>query len=133
MIGAIAVRSITASMTVEGGSSRDVFLRSVHEHLNPTLRRGEVVLMDDPGTHHGTGVRETIEAVGASVLHMPRFAPDLDPIELCGSRFQDVLLTLGARARAGLREKSAIAAKLITRGWSRHRGHRHRQPSRWAP
>jgi transposase len=102
VIGAIAARGVTALMTVEGGTSGAVFLRFVRDHLCPTLRRGDVVVMDNLGAHHATGVREAIEAVGASVVYMPPYSPDLNPIELCWSKLKSVLRTLGARTRKTL-------------------------------
>jgi transposase len=133
VIGAIAARGLTALMTVEGGTSGAVFLRFVRDHLVPTLRQGDVVVMDNLGAHHATGVRDAIEAAGASVLYMPPYSPDLNPIELCWSKFKDTLRTLGARTRVQLRETIAIAAQFITRsdarGWFRHCGYRRPQPS----
>jgi transposase len=133
IIGAIAVRGLTALMTVEGGTSGAVFLRFVHEHLGPSLRAGDVVVMDNLGAHHATGVRQAIEARGASVLYMPPYSPDLNPIELCWSKFNGVLRTFGARTRLELRQTVASAAELITRrdarGWFRHCGYRQPQPS----
>jgi hypothetical protein len=61
MLGALAMRGLTALMTVRGGTSRDVFLEFLREHLLPTLRRGDVVVMDNLGAHHATGVRELVE------------------------------------------------------------------------
>jgi hypothetical protein len=84
--------------------------------------------MDNLGAHHATGVRQAIEAKGASVLYMPPDSPDLHPIERCGSKFQDVLRTCGARTRLELRQAGASAAEFITRrdarGWFRHCGDR---------
>lgn len=133
VIGAIATRGLTALMTVEGGTSGAVFIRFVREHLAPKLRAGDVVVMDNLGAHHATGVREAIEAKGASVLYMPPYSPDLNPIELCWSKFKGVLRTFGARTRHELRQTVAMAAKFITpsdaRGWFRHCGYSRHQPS----
>jgi hypothetical protein len=60
VIGAIAARGVTALMTVEGGTSGAVSLRFGRDHLCPPLRRGDVVVMDNLGAHHATGVREAI-------------------------------------------------------------------------
>ncbi len=133
IIGAIAARGLTALMTVEGGTSGAVFLRFVREHLGPSLRAGDVVVMDNLGAHHATGVRQAIEARGASVLYMPPYSPDLNPIELCWSKFKDVLRTFGARTRLELRHTVASAAEFITRrdarGWFRHCGYQQPQAS----
>ncbi len=127
VIGAIARRGLTAMMTVVGGTSGEVFLRFVHQHLCPRLRRGDVVVMDNLGAHHATGVRAAIESAGASVLYMPPYSPDLNPIELCWSKFKDILRELGARTRSRLEDAIAVAATSITRsdarGWFRHCGY----------
>lgn len=133
VIGSIAARGLTALMTIDGGTSGAVFLRFVREHLCPTLRAGDVVVMDNLGAHHATGIREAIEAKGASVLYMPPYSPDLNPIELCWSKFKELLRALGARTRVQLRETIATAAAFITRrdalAWFRHCGYRRIQPS----
>ena len=114
VLGAIARRGLTALMTVEGGTSRDVFMTFVNDHLGPSLRPGDVVVMDNLGAHHATGVRDAIEATGASVLYMPPYSPDLNPIELCWSKFKDLLRTLGGRTRRELVENIELVADFIT-------------------
>jgi transposase len=120
-------------MTVEGGTSGAVFLRFVREHLCTTLHGGCVVVMDNFGAHHATGVREANEAVGVSVVYMLPYSPDLNPIELCWSKLKSVLRTLGARIRTALLSGIEFAATSITRcdewPWFRHCGYRRHQAS----
>jgi len=73
MIGALRVDGLHALMTIQGGTSRDVFLEFIREHLVPVLRPGDVVVMDNLGAHHATGVREAIEAGAARVLYLPAY------------------------------------------------------------
>ena len=61
-------------MTVEGGTTKEVFLAYVQKVLIPTLRPGNVVLLDNLAAHKAPGVREAIEAVGASVLYLPPYS-----------------------------------------------------------
>ncbi len=124
MLGALSLQGLTALMAVQGGTSKDVFLSFIEDHLAPTLHVGDVVVMDNLGAHHATGVRAAIEAVGASVLYMPAYSPDLNPIELCWSKFRELLRTFGARTVKDLYDTLAIAADFITPsdalGWFRH-------------
>jgi transposase len=133
VLGAIARRGLTALMTVHGGTSKEVFMTFVREHLVPTLRRGDVVVMDNLGAHHAHGIRAAIEAAGASVVYMPPYSPDLNPIELCWSKLKQLLRSLGARSVKDLWETVQFVGDFITRrdavGWFRHCGYRNRQPS----
>lgn len=124
VIGALARRGLTALMDVEGGTSTDVFLDFVCEHLLPTLRKGDVVVMDNLAAHRAVAVRSTIESRGARVLFTPTYSPDLNPIELCWSKFKNLLKGIGARTKDTLRTALGVASSLITRadigGWFRH-------------
>ncbi len=126
MIGALGITGMRALMTVEGGTSGKVFLQFVREYLIPSLRRGDVVVMDNLGAHHATGVRQEIEAAGASVLYMPPYSPDLNPIELCWSKMKYLLKSFGARTVRQLIASIGIIRGLVTRkdaaGWYAHCG-----------
>lgn len=114
MIGALTLEGVTAMMTVEGGTSADVFKRFIAEHLVPTLRPGQVVVMDNLGAHHATGVRAMIEEAGARVLYLPPYSPDLNPIESCWSKVKNILRSLGARSIEALELAVKVAAQLVT-------------------
>jgi transposase len=127
MLGALAMRGLTALMRVRGGTSRDVFLEFLRERLLPTLRRGDVVVMDDLGAHYATGVRELVERAGAEIVYMPAYSPDLNPIELCWSKLKNLLKMSGARTNATLASRIQVAADFITRtdcrNWFKHFGY----------
>jgi len=101
-----------------------VFLDFVCEHLPPTLRKGDVVVMDNLAAHRAVVVRTVIESRGARVLFSPTYSPDLNPIELCWSKFKNLLKGLGARTKDTLRTALGVASSFITRsdiaGWFRH-------------
>jgi transposase len=132
MLGALGRGGLHALMTKQGGTNRATFMEFLGEHLVPTLKPGDVVVMDNLGAHHATGVRELLEAVGARVLYMPPYSPDLNPIELCWSKLKGILKALGARTVATLRDTIEVAADLITPqdalGWFAHCGYRCPQP-----
>lgn len=127
MLGALSIGGVEAMMTVEGGTSAAVFRQFVDAHLAPILRKGDVVVMDNLGAHHATGIRDAIEATGASVLYQPPYSPDLNPIELCWSKIKEALRRIGARTVAQLRnavhDATARVSALDSVGWFTHCGY----------
>ncbi len=128
MIGALTLDGVEAMMTNVGGTNAAVFRRFVDEHLVPILREGDVVVMDNLGAHHATGIREAIEATGALVIYQPPYSPDLNAIELCWSKMKSILRKLGARTVRALRAAVRKAVHLVTlddaEGWFDHCGYR---------
>jgi transposase len=88
---------LTAPLVVDGAINGDIFLGWVRKHLAPTLRQGDIVVMDNLSAHKVTGVREAISAVEARVLYLPPYSPDLNPIELVFSKFKWLLKSASAR------------------------------------
>lgn len=127
MIGALCRKGFRAMMTIEGGTTGEVFLHFVAHHLVPKLRRGDVVVMDNLAAHHATGVREAIEAVGARVEYLPPYSPELNPIELGWSKVKGVLNRIGARTVPKLVRAVRVAVGSITpqdgAGWFAHSGY----------
>jgi hypothetical protein len=72
----------------EGAVNGENFLVHVKDNLAPTLRRGDIVVMDSLPSHKVQGVREAIEAAGASVAYLPPYRPDLNPIEMVFSKLK---------------------------------------------
>jgi transposase len=126
VIGAIGVEGMRAHMEVEGGTTGEVFLTYVRDHLVPSLHPRDVVVMDNLGAHHATGVREAIESAGASVVYLPPYSCDLNPIELAWSKLKAALRRIGARTVARLREAVINAFGTLqpsdSLGWFRHCG-----------
>jgi transposase len=69
------------TMVVEGATDAEVFEAYIEHFLAPTLKKGQVVVLDGLGAHRGERVRELIEARGAELLFLPSYSPDLNPIE----------------------------------------------------
>jgi transposase len=86
-----------APLVVDGAINGAVFHAYVEQMLAPTLRRGDVVIMDNLGSHKVAGVRQAIEARGAVPLYLPPYSPDLNPIELAFSKLKRLLRTAAAR------------------------------------
>ena len=97
IVGAIGLDGVRAMMAYEGGTTRDAFARFVREALAPALHAGDVVVMDNLSAHHSVGVREAIEAVGAKVIYLPPYSPQLNPIEMTWSKLKAALRRTEAR------------------------------------
>ena len=89
-------------MTIPEATDGDIFLAYVEQVLCPELRPGDVVVMDNLSAHKIAGVRERIEAVGAKLLSLPPYSPDLNPIERAWSKLKQVLRSLKARTAEAL-------------------------------
>lgn len=127
IIGALSIDGVEAVMTNEGATTAEVFSRFVREHLLPVLRPGDLVIMDNLGAHHATGIRAAIEASRAHVLYLPPYSPELNPIELCWSKIKQTLRSWSARSLTSLRDAIHDAAALVSAsdaiGWFTHCGY----------
>jgi transposase len=90
-VGALRCDGLTAPFVIDGAINGDLFLAYVEQVLVPTLRQGDVVIMDNLRAHKMAGVREAIEAAGAKLLFIPPYSPDLNPIELAFSKLKSLL------------------------------------------
>jgi transposase len=90
-LGALRAEGFVAPLTVEGAINGPLFLAWVEQHLAPTLRPGDIVVMDNLSSHKVKGVRQAIEAAGAELRYLPPYSPDLNPIELAFSKFKKLL------------------------------------------
>lgn len=127
ILGALRWNGLKTVMTVNGGTDTDVFLTFIRELLVPSLRRGDVVVLDNLSAHKVAGVREAIEDAGASVLYLPPYSCDWNPIEMAWSKLKSILRSLEARTRDALDAAIAVAMKSISRadarGWITHCGY----------
>lgn len=90
-LAALRSTGLTAPLVVDGPINGSIFLAYVQQQLVPTLKQGDIVIMDNLGSHKLKGVRESIEAVGARVVYLPPYSPDLNPIETVFSKFKTLL------------------------------------------
>ena len=129
VVGAVALDGVRAMMAYEGGTSAEAFLRFVREALAPSLHKGDVVVLDNLGAHRAVGVREAIETVGARLLYLPPYHPELNPIELAWSKMKALLKRIGARDLHALAcaRSSRVAGEGVRAGGPHRRGpHRER-------
>jgi transposase len=127
MISSIRVDGSTACMTVEGATDTDVFRAYVGQLLCPTLRPGDLVIMDNLSPHKSDLTLGLIEARGAHVLFLPAYSPDLNPIELMWSKVKSALRSAEARTEPALIQAIAAALATVTRqdaiNWFAHCGY----------
>ncbi len=122
------------AMAFEGSTKAFVFEAYVQHFLAPTLRPGQIVVMDNLGAHKTDRVRELIEERGCKLWFLPAYSPDLNPIEEAFSKVKAYLRKAAARMREALVEAMGQALSAITprdaAGWFAHCGYRFRgQPS----
>jgi transposase len=97
MISSIRLDGSTACMAIAGATDTEVFRAYVREVLCPTLRSGDLVVMDNLTPHKSDPTLELIEAAGAKALFLPAYSPDLNPIEKMWSKVKSLLRSAEAR------------------------------------
>ena len=127
MLGALDVRGVRALMTVEGGTDAEVFEAFLERVLVPKLRPGDIVILDNVGAHKPETVRRLIAEAGASLIFLPPYSPDLNPIELAWSKLKAALKDFGARTVDALAMAIKRAMDLIcaedAAAWFKHCGY----------
>lgn len=101
-VAALRHNKLTAPMVLEGAMTGEMFRAYVEQCLVPTLKRGDIVVMDNFAAHKVAGVREAIEKAGATLRYLPKYSPDLNPIELPYSKFKGHLRKAAERTVRGL-------------------------------
>jgi len=106
---------VTAPFMLDGAMDGPHFLAYVEQILAPTLKRGDVVFMDNVGIHLVDGVEDAIEARGARVYHLPPYSPDLNPIEQLYARLKSFLRKMKARTVDKLWKTIASFLKTVSK------------------
>ena len=127
MIGALGLGGFRSMRTYESGTLGEEFLSFVHEVLVPRFSPGDVVVMDNLGTHHATGVRVPIGNSGARIVYHPPYSPDFNPIQMCWSKVKSLLRFFAARTIPSLVNAVFDAVAAVTtsdaRAWLDHAGY----------
>ena len=113
-VGALRRHGMTAPCVVDGAMRGQTFLAYVEQCLAPTLKRKDVVVMDNLQAHKAPGVREAIEARGATLRYLPKYSPDLNPIEMSFSKLKAFLRKLAERTVPRLRRRIGSFARNLT-------------------
>jgi transposase len=114
ILGALSLAGLVACMSVDGATDRAVMEAFTRHVLAPALRPGQVVILDNLSAHHAPRVRQLIEAAGCTLLFLPPYSPDLNPIEPAWSKLKALLRGLGARTKEALHVALAAVVDAIT-------------------
>ncbi len=133
LISSMSLEGIGASMSIEGSADGEAFLVYVEHFLCPTLKRGQIVVMDNLQVHKMKRVRELIEGCGCSLVFLPSYSPDFNPIEEAFSKVKGLLRKAKARSFEALVQATGAALSAVTkedaRGFFAHCGY---GTPRWA-
>ena len=101
-VAGLRLSGMVAPMVLDGPINGCAFQAYVDQVLVPELRKGDIVVMDNLGSHKGAGVRAAIEATGAKLLYLPPYSPDFNPIENAFSKLKALLRKAAERTVEGL-------------------------------
>lgn len=113
-VAALRSTALTAPCVIDGPMNGNAFLAYVEQVLAPTLRPGEIVVLDNLSAHKVPGVREAIEAAGASLLYLPPYSPDFNPIEQLFAKLKALLRKAAERSVEGLWGRIAALLSAFT-------------------
>ena len=101
-VAGLRLGGIVAPMVLDGPINRRAFQAYVDQVLVPELSRGDIVIMDNLSSHKGPDVRRAIEAAGATLLFLPPYSPDFNPIENAFAKLKALLRKAAERTVEGL-------------------------------
>ena len=114
VLASMSVEGMGPSLAVEGATTARVFETYLERVLAPTLRKGQVVVMDNLSAHKGERVRELIEARGCQLLYLPSYSPDFNPIEEAFSKIKNLIRKVEARSGEALLEAIGTAISALS-------------------
>ena len=131
LTAAVRLGGIGACLAFDGATDAVCFGTYVRECLVPTLRPGDIVVMDNLACHKSAEVERLIRSAEATVRYLPAYSPDLNPIEALFSKLKEYLRATSARTVAGLIGAMGAALEAVTPGdicgWFTHCGYRYDQ------
>jgi transposase len=114
LLSSMSLEEMGASLTVEGATTALVFEAYVEHVLAPSLRKGQVVLIDNLGAHRPKRVGELIEERGCELVYLLAYSPDYNPIEEAFAKIKTLLRKAAARTKEALVEAIAAALSAVT-------------------
>jgi transposase len=114
LVAGLRLSGKVAPMVLDGPIDGDWFEAHVRHVLVPTLRPGDIVIMDNLSSHQRVAARELIEAAGAELRFLPPYSPDFTPIEMAFSRLKALLRKAAERTVEGLWAAIGHLVDLIT-------------------
>lgn len=127
LLASMSAEGMGPCLAVEGSTTREVFETYLERVLAPSLKAGQVVVMDNLSSHKGSRVKELVEERGCEILYLPPYSPDLNPIEEAFAKIKALLRRAGGRTREALIEAMSRALDAVTasdaQGFFEHRGY----------
>ena len=121
ILSAIKFSGKTESLIFDGALDSKMYDAYIERILLPTLKTGDIVIMDNLNVHKSEKAKQLIESVGAKYIHLPAYSPDLNPIEKMWSKVKQILRGIKARSREALETAIAYALDQVThedaKGW----------------
>jgi transposase len=128
LLSSMTIEGMGPSLTVEGATTARVFETYVEKVLLPSLREGQIVVMDNLGAHRPKRIRQLIEQQGCELLYLPAYCPEYNPIEEAFAKIKNLLRKATARSKEALLEAIGAALSAVTaadvRGFFEHAGYR---------
>jgi transposase len=126
-VASLSLQGVAAPWVLEGSIDGPAFLAYVTQVLAPTLKKGDVVILDNLQAHKSDAIRAAIEARGARLVFLPPYSPDLNPIEKCWAKVKAYLRKVKARTYEALVEALAAALRSVSpqdaAAWFAHCGY----------
>ena len=127
LVAALTPDGLHVPWLIEGAMDTETFDWYIAEQLGPTLRPGQIVVLDNLSVHKAASIRHALEARGCTLLFLPPYSPDCTPIEQAFSKLKAILRRLGARTKEALQEAVRLALEAITpkdaAAWFAHAGY----------
>ena len=128
LLSSMTLSGMGPSLTVEGSTTARVFETYVEKVLLPSLKEGQIVVMDNLSAHRPKRISELIEQHGCELLYLPAYSPDYNPIEEAFAKIKNLLRKAAARSKEALVEAIGLALSAVTvadvRGFFEHAGYR---------
>jgi transposase len=113
-VAGLRLTGMVAPMVLDGPINREAFQAYLDQVLVPELKPGDIVVIDNLGSHKGAGIRQTIEAAGARLLYLPPYSPDFNPIENAFAKLKALLRKAAERTINGLWDAVGRTIDLFT-------------------
>jgi transposase len=127
IVSSLRIDGTTEALVFDGALDGEMFEEYVRKCLTPTLKEGDIVVMDNLSSHKREGLREIVEEVGARIEYLPAYSPDFNPVENMWSKLKSQLRKVKERSKDVLFEAVGEALEMITpqdaEGWFRHCGY----------
>jgi transposase len=128
LLSSMSLEGMGPSLTVEGATTARVFEAYVEKVLVPSLRKGQIVVIDNLSAHRPKRIRELIEQQGCELLYLPSYSPDYNPIEEAFAKIKNLLRKAAVRTKEALVEAIGAALSAVSaadvRGFFEHAGYR---------